>query len=54
MTATQLGRLPDGEELVLVSPASSDPDPREAAFDRRSQALSDDRRDLAPASPVHA
>lgn len=50
MTVTQVRRLPDGEELVLIegqgaSYASSDPDPREAAFDRRSQALSDDGRD---------
>ena len=50
MTTTQVRRLPDGEELVVVegqgaSPASSDPDPREAAFERRSQAMSDDRLD---------
>jgi hypothetical protein len=53
MTATEVRRLPDGEELVLVegqgtSLASSDPDPREAAFDRRSQAMSDDRRAPGP------
>ena len=53
MTATQVRRLPDGEELVLVegqgaSPACSDPDPREAAFDRRSQAMSDDGWDPSP------
>ena len=48
MTVTEVRRLPDGEELVLIegqgaSSASADPDPREAAFDRRSQALSEDR-----------
>jgi hypothetical protein len=48
MTVTQVRRLPDGEELVLIegqeaSSASLDPDPREAAFDRRSQALSEGR-----------
>jgi len=50
MTAAQVRRLPDGEELVLVegqgsSPASSDPDPREPAFERRRQAMSDDGQD---------
>jgi len=43
-------RLPDGEEIVLVEgpdafPDSSEPDPRQAALDRRRQAMSDDRRD---------
>ena len=50
MIEAQVRRLPDGEELVIIegqrdSPASSDPDPREAAFDRRRQAMSDDSRD---------
>jgi len=46
-TASNVRQLSDGEELVLAEEQQAstlEGDPREASFERRSQALSDGRR----------